>query len=59
MNLDKKLMEQIVPWVPYLWQRVVTIVNPSVTKFEFDQYSGIVSLTQVAVNNKVSASTLS
>jgi peptide/nickel transport system substrate-binding protein len=58
-DFDKKLMEQVVPWVPYLWQRVVTIVNPSVTKFEFDQFSGIVSFTQIAVNNKISASTLS
>src|SRR6266508_449716 len=57
-NFDKKLMEQVVPWVPYLWQRVVTIVNPSGTKFEFDQFSGIPALTEIAVNNKVSPSTL-
>jgi peptide/nickel transport system substrate-binding protein len=50
-NLDKKLMEQVVPWVPYLWQRQITVTAPSMTKFEYDQFSGYLSLTQVAVNN--------
>jgi hypothetical protein len=51
-NVDKKLMEQVVPWVPYLWQRQITVTAPSMTKFEFDQFSGYLSITQVAVNNK-------
>jgi peptide/nickel transport system substrate-binding protein len=51
-NLDKKLMETAVPWVPYLWNKVLTLVGPSVTKFEFDQFSTQVSFTQLAVNNK-------
>jgi peptide/nickel transport system substrate-binding protein len=51
-NLDKKLMEQVVPWVPYFWQKQITITAPSMTKFEFDQFSGYLSITQVAVNNK-------
>ena len=50
-DLDKKLMEEDVPWVPYLWAKQVTITAPSLTKFEFDQFSGYLSLTQVAVNN--------
>ena len=58
-NLDKTLMEQAVPWIPYLWATQPTVVNPSVTHFEFDQFSSVVSVTEVAVNNKVSASTLS
>jgi peptide/nickel transport system substrate-binding protein len=51
VNLDRKVMEEVVPWVPYLWEKKVTITAPSVTKFEFDQFSGHISLTQVAVNN--------
>ncbi len=51
VNLDKKLMEQDVPWVPYLWTRNVTITASSMTKYEFDQFSGYLSFTQVAVNN--------
>src|SRR5215218_5460811 len=55
-NLDKKLMEEMVPWVPYLWAKQVTITAPSVTKWEFDQFSGYLSLTQVAVNNNATIS---
>jgi peptide/nickel transport system substrate-binding protein len=59
VNMDRKLMEQVVPWVPYLWATQPTVVNPSVTHFEFDQFSTVVSPTEVAVNNKINASTLS
>jgi hypothetical protein len=44
-------MEQVAPWVPYFWQKQITITAPSMTKFEFDQFSGYLSITQVAVNN--------
>jgi peptide/nickel transport system substrate-binding protein len=55
-NLDKKLMEEDVPWVPYLWAKQITITAPSVTKYEFDQFSGYLSLTQTAVNNNATLS---
>jgi peptide/nickel transport system substrate-binding protein len=51
-DLDKKLMEQAVAWIPYLWNKVVVITNPSVTKYEFDQFSTELSFTQIAVNNQ-------
>ena len=51
VSLDKKLMETAVPWVPYLWGKVVSITAPSVTKYEFDQFSGCISVTEIAVNN--------
>jgi peptide/nickel transport system substrate-binding protein len=59
VNLDKKLMEQVVPWVPYLWSNNITIVTPSVTRYVYDQSSSYISLTQLAVNNKVNVNTLS
>jgi peptide/nickel transport system substrate-binding protein len=52
VDVDKKLMEQVVPWVPYLWNKVVVITNPSVTKYEFDQFSTEISITEMAVSNK-------
>ncbi|MGH2816614.1 MAG: ABC transporter substrate-binding protein [Actinomycetota bacterium] len=51
-NIDKKLMEESLPWVPYLWAKNVTITGSTVTKWEFDQFSGYLSYTQMAVNNK-------
>jgi peptide/nickel transport system substrate-binding protein len=52
VDVDKKLMETVVPWVPYLWNKVVVITNPSVTKYEFDQFSTEMSITEIAVSNK-------
>jgi peptide/nickel transport system substrate-binding protein len=52
VNFDKQLMERVVPWVPYLWGNALTVTAPTVTKYEFDQFSGQISLTQIAVNNK-------
>ena len=58
-NLDRKVMETAVPWVPYLWADNPTVANPSLTHYEFDQFSGYISPTEIAVNNKINASTLS
>jgi peptide/nickel transport system substrate-binding protein len=51
-DIDKKMMEESVPWIPYLWVNNITVTGKTVTKFEFDQYSGYLSFTQMAVNNK-------
>jgi peptide/nickel transport system substrate-binding protein len=51
-DIDKKLMETALPWVPYLWAKNITVTGTTVTKFEFDQFSGYLSYTQMAVNNK-------
>jgi peptide/nickel transport system substrate-binding protein len=51
-DIDKKLMETALPWVPYLWAKNITLTGTTVTKFEFDQFSGYLSYTQMAVNNK-------
>jgi hypothetical protein len=56
VDLDKKIMTDVVPWVPFLWSQVVTTTAPSVTKYEFDQFSGFISLTQIAVNNNATVS---
>jgi ABC-type transport system substrate-binding protein len=56
VEIDKKIMTEVVPWVPFLWAQNVTTTAPSVTKYEFDQFSGYISLTQIAVNNKATVS---
>ncbi len=55
-NLDKKLMNDVVPWAPYLWSNVRDILSTSVTKYDFDQFAGQIAFTQVAVNNNLSPS---
>jgi hypothetical protein len=49
-------MENVVPWVPYLFANAITVVNKSVTKYEFDQFSGTISLCHIAVNNTATMS---
>jgi hypothetical protein len=47
--LDKKLMTQVVPWVPYLWSNNVTIVGPKVTHWNYDQFSDGTAYSLVSV----------
>ena len=46
--LDKKLMEEAVPWVPYLFANSVEIAGPALN-YRFDQFSG----EQAFVNESV------
>ena len=39
-GIDKVLTKDIVPWVPYMWAKTVTILGPNVTKWSFDQNTG-------------------
>jgi len=48
---DKKLMEQVVPWVPYQWVNAITLIGSDVQNYTFDQFSGILSLVHIAVTN--------
>ena len=48
--IDRTLTEEIVPWVPYMWAKTVTILGPKVTKWNFDQNAGFTALAHVAVS---------
>ena len=48
-DLDKKLMEEVVPWVPYLWQTTVHIVSDNVEAWDFDQSVGTTAYAHVAL----------
>jgi peptide/nickel transport system substrate-binding protein len=50
VDLDKKLMEEIVPWVPYLWPTILTTIGPAVTAWDFDQFAGATAFSKVAVD---------
>jgi peptide/nickel transport system substrate-binding protein len=50
IDLDKKLMEDIVPWIPFLWTNTITVVAPSVSQWAFDQSSGYQGWAHVAVD---------
>jgi peptide/nickel transport system substrate-binding protein len=48
-NLDKRMMTEVVPWVPYLWSNNVTIVGPKVSHWNYDQFSDGTAYSQVSV----------
>jgi peptide/nickel transport system substrate-binding protein len=50
-GIDKMLTKDIVPWVPYMWAKTVTILGPKVTKWTFDQNAGFTALAHVAVKS--------
>jgi ABC-type transport system substrate-binding protein len=49
-DLDKMLMEEVVPWVPYLDATNVDITGPAVTQYDYDQFSGEAAWSKVAVD---------
>ena len=49
-DLDKKLMEEIVPWVPYLDAINVDVIGPAVTNYQYDQALTTAAYSQMAVD---------
>ncbi len=49
--LDQKLMEEIVPWVPYRWGSQNTVLADSVVGWEYDQSAGWTAYSRTAVDN--------
>ncbi len=50
-GIDKVLTKDVVPWIPYMWAKTVTILGPNVTKWNFDQNAGFTALAHVAVKS--------
>jgi peptide/nickel transport system substrate-binding protein len=48
-SLDRKLMEQVVPWVPYLSAQNVNVTGPKVTKWLYDLFATQTAYAHVAV----------
>jgi peptide/nickel transport system substrate-binding protein len=46
---DKYLMTTAVPWVPWLWSKVIRITNPNVTHYQYDQFSTTPAYSQISV----------
>jgi ABC-type transport system substrate-binding protein len=49
-DVDKYLMEEVVPWVPYLDATQVIGTSSAVTAYEFDQFSGTPAFSRLAVD---------
>jgi peptide/nickel transport system substrate-binding protein len=49
--LDTRLMEEIVPWVPYRWGSQNTVLADSVVSWSYDQSAGWTAYSRTAVDN--------
>ena len=48
-ELDRQLMEEVVPWVPYLFDNSVDIISENVQNYSFDQFAGLAAFDSMAV----------
>jgi hypothetical protein len=48
-DLDTTLMEQVVPWVPYLFDNNVDVYSERIVNYSFDQFSGLAAWDQLAI----------
>jgi hypothetical protein len=50
--LDQYMMERVVPWVPYVFERYTRTVSSSVVHYSFDQLMAQPALDQIAVSEE-------
>jgi peptide/nickel transport system substrate-binding protein len=48
-DFDKKIMEEIVPWVPYLFDNSIDIISENVQNYSFDQWGALAAFDEMAV----------
>ncbi|MGH2635329.1 MAG: ABC transporter substrate-binding protein [Actinomycetota bacterium] len=48
-DLDTLLMEEIVPWAPYLFDNNVDIISNRIVNYSFDQFAGLAAWDQLAI----------
>jgi peptide/nickel transport system substrate-binding protein len=51
-EFDQTLMEDVVPWVPYLFDNDVDVISSRVTNYDFDQFWGGMAYDSVAVSDE-------
>jgi hypothetical protein len=48
---DQLLMENVIPWVPYVFENKVQLVSDRVIAYSFDQFSNTPALDRIAVSD--------
>jgi ABC-type transport system substrate-binding protein len=51
-DFDTFLMEDVVPYAPYLFDNSVDITSDNIINYSFDQFAGLAAFDQLAVANK-------
>jgi peptide/nickel transport system substrate-binding protein len=53
-ELDQQIMEEVVPWVPYLFDNSIDIISENVENYSFDQFAGLAAFDSMAVPGNTS-----
>ena len=48
-DLDTYLMQEVVPWVPYLFDNNVVVTSSRIVAWSFDQFAGLPAIDRIAV----------
>ncbi len=48
-EVDQQLMEEVVPWVPYLFDNSVDIISERMVNYSFDQFAGLAAFDNFAL----------
>jgi ABC-type transport system substrate-binding protein len=48
-ELDQMLMEEVVPWIPYLFDNNVDVISSRIVNYSFDQFAGNAALDHMAI----------
>jgi peptide/nickel transport system substrate-binding protein len=48
-DLDVTVMEEVVPWIPYLFDNYVKVTSENVLNYTFDQFAGLPALEKLAL----------
>lgn len=48
-DLDTTLMEDVVPWIPYLFDNNVDVYSARIVNYSFDQFAGLAAYDQLAI----------
>ena len=48
-ELDQQLMEEVVPWVPFLFDNNVDVISSRIVNYSFDQFAGNAALDHMAI----------
>lgn len=50
IDLDKHVMNDIVPWIPLRWAESTDVFSAAVTGYDYDQFGGDISLAHVGID---------
>jgi hypothetical protein len=48
-ELDQYLMEDVTPWVPYLFDNNVVVASDRIVAWSFDQFAGLPAIDRLAL----------